>query len=717
MKRNAFAVLTSAMLAVSILGCSRGELSGFVPPAGKYDVRILRDTWGIPHIFGKRDADAAYGLAYAHCQDDWANIEDSILVSRGLLASARGKEWAKFDYVVQWFQVRKFVDEKYEKTLGPELRAVVEAYADGITHYAALNRKKMPHIELPVTGKDVVAGAALKAPFFYDLQDDLENLFGDGEGTLVGRKGDLVTSNWLCNPLTQGLEIGSNAWAIAPNRSADGATRIAINSHMPWTGPLTWYEAHVHSDEGWNMIGGTFPGGPMIFKGHDENKAWTHTINRPDLADIYRLDINPDNPDQYRFDGEWKNLQEATARIRVRLWGPFSWTFKREMLWSVHGPAVRRDDGTVYALRFVGYGEIGQLEQWFRMNKARNLEEFLAAMRTQGLTSLNTVYADKSGNIYYAYVGKFPVRREGYSWKEILPGNTSETFWNEFYPFEKVPQVLNPPSGFLQSCNNSPFQTTDGEGNPKPADFPESMGIETHMTNRGLRALEVYGGDPSITHDEFFTYKYDKTYSDRSARMHFIARLLSQSPPEDGNLRKGYELIKAWDHSTEKESTAAALAIVMTEHFLNDAGYNTADPMDTLRKSVDLLMSKWGRLDVRWEDTMRLRRGSLDLPLSGGPDCLRALDVSLQNDGRFMAVNGDCYFLMTEWGKDGRLSSAGIHQFGAASTDENSPHYADQAPLFAEEKTRPTLLDEKAIREHLEKEYRPGEIPEPWYSH
>ncbi len=689
------------------------NLASLIPPQGKFNVRILRDTWGVPHIFGKTDADAAYGLAWAECEDDWRNMEDNILIARGRIASVHGKEWAKFDYLLQLFRVREFVEAKYEQELSPETRALVEAYAEGITHYAALHRAKMPHIELPVTGKDIVAGGALKAPFFYDLQDTLKKVMAGEQGAAVTKHGVQTAWRLFGNPYAPQGEIGSNAWAVGPSRSADGATRLAINSHMPWTGPVTFYEAHLHSEQGWNMIGGTFPGGPMIFLGHDENKGWCHTINRPDLADVYSLEMNPDNPNQYKFDGQWRDLERGTARITVRLLGPIHWTFKRELLWSVQGPAVRQPDGVV-ALAFAGYGEIGQFEQWYRMNKARTLDEFRDAMRLLKLSSLNTLYADKSGQLFYAYNGQFPQRAEGYDWSGTVPGNTSKTLWRGYFPFDRVPQVVNPPSGFVQSCNSTPFRATDGAGNPQPGDFPSVMGIEPRVTNRCRRALETYGTDPSITREEFFAYKLDKTYSKESDTARLMEKLFAASIPGDPVLQKAATLLKGWNLETAKDNPAAALGVLMNETCEKKG--ESGDVVALLRECAATLMKHFGRLDPPWEQMMRLRRGPVDLGLGGGPDCLRALDVVLQDDGRFMGVNGDCLVLMPEWDKNGVLHSQSIHQFGSATLDERSPHYADQAPLFAEEKFKPVWLSEADIRAHLEKEYRPGDGRDPWYA-
>lgn len=447
----------------------------------------------------------------------------------------------------------------------------------------------------------------------------------------------------------------------------------------------------------------------MIFLGHDENKGWCHTINRPDLADVYRLEINPANPNQYRFDGQWRDLERGTAKITVRLLGPVHWTFQRELLWSVQGPVFRTADGA-YAIRFAGYGEIAQIEQWYRMNKARNVEEFLAAMRLQKLTSLNTVYADKAGNLFYLYNGNFPIRAEGYDWRACVPGNTTETLWKGFYPFEKLPRVLNPSSGFIQSCNSTPFRTTDGEGNPRPEDFPSAMGIETHMTNRALRAIETYGADPSITRREFLDYKFDKTYSKSSWMAACLAKLFAEPVPEDPLLKEGLELLRGWDRTVTPDNRAAALAVLTAECFttLTRTGEVVGNPMEGLRKAVAVLMEHHGRLDVPWEEMMRLRHGRVDLGLGGGPDCLRAVDVSLQKDGTFNGVNGDCYVLMVEWDQAGKVSSRSIHQFGSATLDPGSPHYTDQSPLFAREEFKPVWLEESDIRAHLECEYRPG---------
>lgn len=697
-----------------------------IPPTEKFDTRILRDEWGVPHIFGKTDADVAYGLGFVHGEDDWTNAEIALLSGRGEAALAFGPDYAQSDYLVRFFRVREFVDAKYEQDLSAEVRAVIEAYAEGLTHFATLHPEKMPNLKLPIAGKDIVARTTFLSPFIYMLERDLAQLFANAPGIPPSNR-SIISA--LPKPATNSMKdmdagiwrermaVGSNAWAVGPTLSADGFTRLAVNSHMPWAGAASYYEAHLHSEQGWDMVGATMAGGPLVLMGHDLNKGWAHTINRPDLVDIYALEANPDNPNQYRFDDTWRDLERATIKIEVGTAGKVSDALERELLWSVHGPVVRRPDG-LFAIRFAGYGDVGHLEQWYRMNKARNLDEFLNALRLLKVPSLNTVYADKGGNVFYVYGGRIPMRAEGYDWSGLVPGNTSKTLWTEVYPFDRLPQILNPATGFVQNCNSTPFRTMTGEGNPDPASFPKSMGVEGHDTNRSRRARDLHGGDTSITREEFYAYKHDKTCLQGSDVMYYLDRLFKEEIPQEPVLQDAIKLLKEWDHSFDKESRAAALAyLVGWPHGRRDAWAGTPpNPVNVLRQATSVLMKHYGRLDVPWKEVLRIRHGKVDVGVSGGPDCLRALYSELTEDGHLAGMAGDCHYQMVEWDQEGRLRAEVISSFGNAPADENSPHYADQAPLFAEEKLRPTWMNEAEIRNHLKREYRPGEGGYPWYA-
>ena len=690
-------------------GCPRRvpDLTASIPPEGKYDVQIIRDNFGVPHVYGSTNPDVAYGLAYAHCEDDFATIQETLLNSRGMLASVQGVKGVPFDLLVRAFRVAEFVDAGYESSLSAETRALCEAYADGVNHYAALHPGEILQPKVfPTSGKDVVAGFTFRMPFFYMLHRELQKVLPFPRK----RNARPPRASACTSYMSDDVERGSNAFAIAPSRSADGFTRLAVNSHQPWDGPVAWYEAHVHSEEGWEATGGLFPGTPIILHGHNRNLGWAHTVNLPDLCDLYRLQLNPENPNQYRFDDEWRDFERSEARIRVKLWGGFTIPVTRELRWSVHGPVVRTRDGT-FAIRFVGYGEVRAVEQFFRMNLATDFDDFRSAMAMGATLAMNTVYADKSGNIWYLYNGRFPERADGYDWAGFLPGDTSKTLWTTYLPFEKTPQVFNPPSGYVMNCNSDPFQTTLGEGNPDRADFPEWMGIRDFMTNRALRCHELFGADPSITREEFYAYKFDRAYSHQSLVAELIARLNALAPFDDPLLIEAIAVLNRWDYTAEPESTGAALAVLFGEPIVRAMMFGRPEPdlLKTFRQAAEFLQQHYETLEVPWEKVNRIVRGNTNLGLGGGPDTLNAVYGSKQSDGTLHGHSGDCYVLMVEWDPAGNVSSRSLHQYGSATTRPDSPHYADQVELFVQRKTKPVYFEKDELMKHAEAVYRPGQ--------
>ncbi|MEI9996437.1 MAG: acylase [Rhizomicrobium sp.] len=663
----------------------------FIARAARYDVHIRRDSWGVPHVLGKTDADVAFGLGFAHSEDDFATIQDVSLASRGMLAAVNGLKGATTDYLVHLFRVWENVNARYETDLPPDVRRVVEAYADGVNYYAALHPEKVKGALLPLTGRDVVAGFVFKTPLFYGLDNTLRRLNAETGG----------------KPLP---EIGSNGLAVGPRRSADGATRLLVNSHQPYDGPVSWYEVVLESGEGWHVAGGLFPGSPFMLHGHNAHLGWANTVNDPDLADIYKLVINPANENQYRLDGKWRDFEKSDAAIRVKLLGPLYWTFHRDVLWSAQGPVFKTDHG-VFAVRFAGMNEIRQVLQYYRLNKARDLAEWKAAMRLQALPSINYVYADEHGTIGYVYNAEFPVRKEGVNWRGFLPGDRSDLIWHAYLPFEKIPQIWNPKSDFVFNSNNTPFQATAPQDDLKPSDFSPTLGIQTNMTNRAMRALETFGADPSITPEEFRRYKFDLSYSAHSPVTRMIAEVLAADPGDDADLKQAQRILRSWDRRTDIHSRGAALAVLMGVRAApeRENGPWKEKPLVALKEAIGILKAHFGRLDPEWGQVNRFRRGKLDLPVDGGPDVYRAVYGTQQDDGTLTAVDGDTFIMFVTWDRQGKLSSQSIHQYGSATLDVNSPHYADQTPLFVKMQMKPVWFTEDALKGHIARDYRPGQ--------
>ena len=717
------AVFLSTIAAYIFVPRPPADLSQYARTNGEYDVRIYRDTWGIPHVFGTTDPDAAFGLAYAHAEDDFLTIQQVLLAARGQLAAVYGMDAAPNDYMVQLLRIPQVVESGYERDLSADTRAVLEAYAEGLNTYAALHPDEvLLDTAFPVHGIDIAAGSVHRLPLFFGIDSVLGDLFKDERQSAVAVYGE-TSARWPENTTGENelawakSVAGSNTFAVGPSRTTDGSTMLTVNSHQPWEGPVAWYEAQVHSEEGWDMTGALFPGAPMIIHGHNRNLGWAFTVNDPDLTDVYVLEIHPDNENLYRFDGEWRELEVQQATLNVRIIGNLVIPVKQEVLWSVYGPVVRRPHGT-YAVRFVGFGRVDMWEQFYRLNKAENFEEWRTAMAAGGLPMFNTVYADREGNIFYVYNGFLPVRAEGWDWSLYLPGNTSDTLWTEIHPFDRLPQVFNPAAGYIQNANSTPFRTSAGN-NPSPEDFSRTLGIETSMTNRSLRLHELLGGGKSLSLEDFIAIKWDTQYSVESDVADFVALIRAQHY-SDPTLQQGQRLLSGWDLRVDAENRAAALAVLMMMQINEDyapfrgssmVGLETPDDivLQAFEKAVQDMMAQFGRLDMAWEDVNRLERGMLNIGLGGGPDILHAVYGVKKDNGRLRGVAGDGVVYVVRWLPNGEVESYSIHQYGSATLDADSPHYADQALLFVKRMLRPAWYDEADILDHLEAAYTPGD--------
>lgn len=700
----ALAVLFALGLRIDT-GSGDVDLAALEAPAADHDVEIIRDAWGVPHVYGKRDRDVAFGLAYAQSEDDWATLQEVVVATRGTLAAHKGMDAAVTDYLVHLFRIWPTLETDYGKLPG-HIRGIAESYAAGANLWAAENPDDVWAGVLPLTGEDVIAGFMFKTPFFYGLDGTFKELFAETRAKAISLGPDNAFL-WTKEPT---YPIGSNGFAVAPSRSADGHTRLLVNSHQPYAGPVAWYEARLKSEEGLDITGGVFPGAPVILHGHNKNLGWANTVNKPDLADVYVLDTNPDNPNQYKLDGEWRDMDVSTATIRVKLFGPFQWEAKRDVKFSEHGPVLATEHGT-YAVRYAGMGETRQLVQYHALNRAGTMDEWLAAMQMLALPSINYIYADKAGNIAYIYNGQMPVRVSGWDWEGYLPGDKSDLIWSSYHEFADIPQLINPPSGFVVNANNTPFEATAERDDLRPEDFPAHMGIETQMTNRGLRALELMRADAAISDEEFLAYKFDKTYSDNSELAALMRLWLAHDFSDEPEMQTAQAHLAKFDKSADKADIHAALALLAGEPVVwaRMQGEPEPDPIQSLRDATAHLQTNWGRLDVPWGEVNRLRRGDVDLPLGGGPDLLRAVYAhEPKDDGRLVAQGGDTMIYVADWAPDGTLRTRSVHQFGSATLDPDSPHYSDQAALYAEQKFRTIPLDRAALEAEATRTYRPG---------
>ena len=415
--------------------------------------------------------------------------------------------------------------------------------------------------------------------------------------------------------------------------------------------------------------------------------------------------------DKYRFDGKWLPLESRRVWLRVKL-GPLTLPIPRTVHGSVHGPVIVNDLGA-FAIRYAGIGDTRQVEQYYRLNKARDFAEWQSAMAMQAISGTNFIYADAQGHIGMFYNARFPARVAGPDWQGVLPGDSSKTLWKTYLPWKADPMVVDPPSGWVANSNNTPFLSTAPADEQDPKAFPAEMGVERHVTNRALRYQAMFAalGDRPISRADLLRIKFDKGYQKDGWAGAWIARLLAVDTANAPELKAAQQLLATWDWTADGKSSADALAVVLLAPAAKTqyTGEPIPDPAMALKDGVAALKGPFGRLDVPLGELQRLRRGAKDLAVYGGPEALRAIYADTAADGRRVANNGDGFIMLIEWGPDGEASSRSVHQFGAATVRTQSPHYDDQSPLFVAERWKPVRFTAAALAGHVERETEVGE--------
>ena len=694
---------------------------GTPPPAHAYRADITRDEFGVPHIHGTTDADVTFGVGYAHAEDDFATLQDVLAMTRGRYGAIAGADGAKIDYALALLDARGTAQRHYGE-LPADVRALLEGYAAGLNKFAATHPGEVKLARLfPVNGEDVATGFALRQPFFFGLSDFIGPLVADTPlprehgPVLDGSKqpdyahggGDQLSAEGRPTkpaPIAMGEDgalAGSNAFAVAPARSGDGVTRLVSNAHQPWRGGVAWYELVIESDTGWHFAGANFPGVPFPVLGHNDNLGWTFTVNRPDLTDIYKLATSADGT-QYRLDGKWLPLERRSVMLPVRF-GPLVIPVWKTVYRSAHGPAIRNAHGT-FAMRYAGIDEIGIIPQIYQMTRARDVAGWQAAMATQGLPSFNAVYADRDGHIGYVYNARLPDRKPGFNWRGVLPGDRSDLIWAGPVAWAKVPQLVDPKSGFVFNSNNTPFIAAGPGSELDPKAFAPELGIETDVTNRTRRAVKLMAATNPIGREKLEAIKYDRGYE----RVGYVAWMLDAiaklDVKGDADLARAQALIGHWDLQADGRNPGDALAVMVLKNAMKES-YNLHAPPDArheLEFAAHHLLKYFGRLDPPLGDVERVRQGSVDYPMDGGGDTLRAatswnIDP---NDGRLLIKHGDSFVMFVEWPKNGPVASQSIQPFGAATTRPRSAHFADQVPLFSAHKLKPVRFMRDDIAAH-----------------
>jgi len=655
-------------------------------------IDIIRDKYGVPHIFGKTDPEVAYGLAWAHAEDDFKTIQQSFLAGKAMLAQYQGKKGASIDYIIHLLRIPELVNEKYESDLSTDFKRLLAGYCAGINSYAAKHTNEILVKNLfPVTPKDMVQYSVLQLCVLSGADKALSAIFG---GTV---------------PLLENYKTaGSNAFAFNSRKTVDGQVYLDINAHQPLEGPVAFYEAHLCSEDGWNILGANFPGAPSILHGCNEYLGWAHTVNAPDKLDIYQLEINPNNKLQYKFDGNWETLEEKTAPLKVKISG-IKINVKKKVYWSKYGPTILTERGT-FSIRMPAQMDIRGLEQWYRFNKAKNFTEFKSALNMLAIPGYNIVYADKFDTIYYISNGRIPVRNNQFDWKKTLPGNTSATLWNQLHPIDDLPQVLQPSTGYVYNTNHSPFHATEGKENAIVKDI--TMGYETLENNRSKRFEELISPLQKVSYEDFKRIKFDRKFPAQFVFPYNIDSLFLIDEQANSEIADLIVQLKQWDKTGNAQNIGAGTFFMVYEMARKNNALFNAQHTITINQAIEILkdvkasmLQNFGRTNLQLGEIQKLVRGKVSLPLPGLPDLLAPMySIPLKN-GLYKGNQGDAYIELVRFTKDGPIIET-LNVYGA-SARSSSVHYTDQMNMYVNQQTKPMTLNKADVYKNAVRKYNP----------
>ena len=691
-----------APLLLTLSGCE-----GYAGEEYADRVEIRRTSYGVPHILADDLGAMAYGLAWAHMEDYGQLVVERLTMARGELALFKGQDLVESDF---WWRRRHQLARKAYPTLDADTRSVYEGYAAAVNRFIASHPERVQEWASDrFTGVDIAA-------HWVD-----ERLEGATRRFLASQAARRVASD---SAAASG--DGSNAWAVGPSRTASGNAILVRNPHLSWGAGRysVYYEAHITVPGVIDFYGDFRVGYPMYFNGgFNKHLGWSTTNNSPDVEEFYALTVDPENSDAYLLDGESVPLRSTELQVKISGLSGVE-TVSREFLDTEIGPVVDRTADTLYVVRSADWGEYRRTEQFLRMMQASTLEEWKDAMRLRAMKESSFTYADAAGNIFYVWNAAIPILPHPSGRDTVaIPVSSRSEVWQELVPFDSLPQLLNPASGYLHNENDS-FHYSNLE---QLIDAPSVAAAwpERRLRLRSQLAVELLRSSEGVTLEDVIELKH-------SPRMLMADRVKDdlvqavRASGAVGEVASAIDLIDAWDNSSRAESRGGVLFKLWVGQYDRLGGdYARAwDPLEptttpegldnpqlaaqAFAAAVDEATALYGSWDVAWGEVHRVRWGEVDAPVSGCPSylgCFRHLAFDPDEDGRLRAYSGDAWILAVEFDSIPRAYS--ILVFGQTG-DPSAEHYDDQTEMFSRGELKTIAFTEDQIEADLVRRYRPG---------
>lgn len=682
------------------------------PPIDPKNISIVRDSFGIPHIFAKTDAEVAYGLAWANAEDAFNETQDLIYTVKGYMGRAKGIEGAKADFFEHAIGARRIVAEHYDKDITPAFKKYLNGYVQGINAYAAAHPEQVRiRRAFPITEQDVCAEYVTIMSFLIGVQ---------------GQIGDIVDGKYDSTAVDMHHRqppMGSNAYAVNGNKSADGKTYLCVNPHMPIDGILSFYECHLSSDEGLDFIGNMFYGGTSNAMGTNKHLGWAFTWNYFDRVDVYRLENDPKHKLHYILDGKSEKLEQRPVWLKVN-WHGIVVPVRKMAYWSKYGLVLKSGKSdTYFAVRYPSDYYVKAGQQLYEMAKSQNYDQFWQALRSNHAIALfNMVYADDRDNIFYLSHGAMPERKhQEYNWGGILPGNTSETLWTSLVPIDSMPHVIDPQCGYVYNANNNVYSATCDGQNDNPKRLPAYVNQRPGDNNRAETLKNFFQTHDRVTFDQFRAVKFESHLYSNSIFMKSLQPLWQLDAGKYPDIANYITALKEWDRNTDTASTGITCFGCFIDQMWHKRNYDDEqfamgfplseqDAVQYLRDAQQYMLSNFGSINIKWGTVHKLRRGNKAVPVGSFADMLSPSYPKPHTYNGKLEFNpeyGDTYTMFVKYGKNGAESIESLQPVGN-SLMPDSPHYNDQMESFAAHRTRYQTFDRSYWLKHAEQIYRPS---------
>lgn len=689
-------------------------------------VTIIRDTWGIPHIYAKTDADAVFGMLYAQCEDDFQRVEENYLDATGQMAMAYGE-----DLIYHDLRARMFLDSNQAKAYyrqSPQwMKALCDAFADGVNYYLythpAIKPKYLTRFEpwMPFTFSEGSIGGDITRISLRGL----EAFYGQDRTGYVDPRWSLAEE-----------PTGSNGFAIAPKKSKTGNSLFLINPHTSF---YFRSEQHVHSEEGLQAYGAATWGQFFIYQGFNENCGWMHTSTYADAIDQYEETIiKKGDRFYYQYGNEQRPVEEKRVSIPFR-----DGDAVKERQFTIyrthHGPIVRAEGEKWISFRIMNR-PLDALTQSFLRTKAKGYRSFRKTMKIRTNSSNNTVYADRQGNIAYWHGNFIPKRNPNYDYNGLIDGSNPDTDWGRLHKLKEMIHVRNPGSGWIQNCNSTPFTVAGDQGSPDPDDYAEYIAPDRENF-RGINAVRVLSSNNTYDLDGLIQAANDPFLAAFEKPIPALLEAYDQVanlgyPPLD----EAIKILKDWDLRYGESSVATSLAVYWGEDMLSllrekvdsDVSRNLMtdelmikhtspeEKLAVLTHAINRLKNDFGNWKTPWGEINRYQRLTGDIQGRFDDDApsipvgftssrwgslasygARAYDNTKKRYGS----GGNSFVAVVEFGD--RLQARAVVS-GGQSGDPDSPHFTDQAELFCKGQFRPVFFYRVDVERNQERTYIPG---------